>query len=148
MPWGDSTHSVYAESLVLSSSLVNSIHSLPWVSACSWIPFFDSTDKNPDSCLKSAMTVRLSPSPPVCLSIGSVLFSSSKVVKLYWFHYFASLWGSFLQSWRARALTLITDLVARIQCSHHHDLMLNLWLVTTALLQAAAGGSHLRSLWV
>ena len=43
---------VYAESFVLSSSLINPICLLPWVFVCSWIPFFSSVDKNSDSRLK------------------------------------------------------------------------------------------------
>ena len=56
--------------------------------------------------------------------------------------------NSFLPSLRSRPLSLTTDLVAKIQLSHHHDLMLNLWLGAKALLQAVVGRGHLRSLWV
>ena len=50
-PWGDSSPPLYAESFALSSSLINVIQLLPWVFACSRIPFFACTDKNTDSCL-------------------------------------------------------------------------------------------------
>ena len=44
-----SSSSIYAESFILSSSLINPICLQPWVSACSWILFFGSADKNSDS---------------------------------------------------------------------------------------------------
>ena len=84
------------------------IHLLPWVFACLWIPFFGSTDKNSDSCLKTAMTVWLSVTKPTRVSIHRycTLFFS-KIVKLYWFHYFASLWEFF--SAKLKGQGLVTD---------------------------------------
>ena len=55
-PAGDSLPPlrVYAGSIVLSSSLINPVRLLPWMSVCLWIPFFRSADKNSDSRLKSS----------------------------------------------------------------------------------------------
>ena len=51
--------SIYAESFVLSSSIINPICLLPWVFACSLIPFFGSADKNLDSRLTTIPNARI-----------------------------------------------------------------------------------------
>ena len=52
----------------------------------------------------------------------------------------------FLQSQRAKALSLNTGLMARIQHSHYHGPNLNLWPGTNTSLQAVLGWGHLRSI--
>ena len=80
-PWnmaspGDSLPplSVYAGSFVLSSSLINPIRLLPWVSACLWILFFHSVDKNSDYHLNS--------SPEICTELECCLPKDLCVVLL------------------------------------------------------------------
>ena len=62
--------------------------------------------------------VLLSLSLPVCLSAHTGLFFLLTNTDFTVFHLCAN---SFLQSQRARALSLTSGLVARIWCSHHHD---------------------------
>ena len=95
------------------------------------------------NCYKRAT---LSEAGPVSIHAYCTLFPPSKHFACFTTFHLCG--NSFLQSWRARALSLTTGPVAKIQCSHHHDLMLNLWLGTKALLQAVVGRDHLRSLWV
>ena len=67
-PWnmaspGDSLPplSVYAGGFVVSSSSINPVRLLPWVSACLWIPFFCPVNKSSDSSLRS--------SPEICTEL-------------------------------------------------------------------------------
>ena len=61
----------------------------------------------------------------------------------YFFHYFPSCGNSFLQSQRARALSLTTGQVVRIWCSHCSDS--TSIPITETLLQAAEGQGHWKS---
>ena len=50
--------SVYAESIVLSFSLINPICLLQWVFVCLWSSFFGSVNKDSDSCFSIMRNVK------------------------------------------------------------------------------------------
>ena len=76
--------------------------------------------KCPIKVLQTAMRARLSLSLPVCLSTRTVLLLS--LMNTFLVSLLSVFVGIlFLQSCRARALSLTTGLVARIRCSHHRD---------------------------
>ena len=81
----------------------------------------ETRNKCPIKVIQTATRVRLSLSPPVCLSTCTVLFFFLLINTLLVSLLSVFVGILFLQSCRARALSLTTGLVAGIRCSHRQD---------------------------